>query len=153
MVFVMRGAMVSACLMLLLCSMGCKENPNKTQNPPAPPLVAPGPNPGVLASLSSVNRRVFADDLRNIGLAYVATEPPAQSAQALGNVIQKQLPSINNGTYVILWGADHTKPGASTKILGYVKDVPEKGGVVLMLDGTIRDNMSAQEFARTEKGK
>jgi len=109
-----------------------------------------------MASLSSVRRNVFANDLKNIGLAYLtvaATGQPPRSAADLGQDIRQQLLSIKDGTLVIFWGANPNLPEASNTVLGYVKDVPEKGGVVLMLDGSIRQNMTPEEFKAAPKAR
>jgi hypothetical protein len=165
---VVRGVMGTTCMAVVLCLAGCQDNPNKnqTRNAPTPtPSPAPAPNTGpvlpnlhntggggaVMATLSSVRRNEFANELKNIGLAYktaAVTGDPPSSAEALGPEFRRY---FKDDTIVVVWGADPNSPGASNTVLGYVKDVPEKGGVVLMLDGTVRPNMTSDEFKATPK--
>ena len=60
------------------------------------------------------------------------------------------------GEYVLLWGVDvvavsKTKPGMVGTVLGYERGVPDAGGMVVMVDGSVRE-MEPAEFARAPKG-
>ena len=61
------------------------------------------------------------------------------------------LASVRNKDVVVQWGAElpdlGEEPGKtpSDKVLAYEKKVPEQGGLVLMLDRTIK-SMTAEEF-------
>ncbi len=60
--------------------------------------------------------------------------------------------AMANGDYVVLWGVSipEMTAGASNTVLGYEKDVPTKGGLVLMGDAFVRE-MSADEFKNAPK--
>jgi len=108
-----------------------------------------------MASLSSANRAVWMNTLENIGLAYTQKallDGPPQSAAELGPDLSKYRKSLDDGTIVMRWGLNpsNAPAGASNTVLGYVKDVPEKGGVVLMLNGKPQF-MSAQEYQNARK--
>jgi hypothetical protein len=66
------------------------------------------------------------------------------------------LEAVRSGRYVLLWGVDvhavgRTRPGMAFTVLGYERDVPEKGGLVLMVDGSVLE-MKAAKFAAAQKG-
>lgn len=58
---------------------------------------------------------------------------------------------IKSGEVVVSWGAtlpdtkEEPGSGAAKEVLAYFKKVPQDGGLVLMLDRTLR-NMTAEEF-------
>jgi hypothetical protein len=56
---------------------------------------------------------------------------------------------LNNKRIVYAWGVPL---GTGNAVLAYSKDVPEKGGTVMLMDGTIAE-MSAAEFAAAPKAK
>jgi hypothetical protein len=62
--------------------------------------------------------------------------------------------SLKNKEVLVYWGAGLSDAsGAASTVLAYHKDVPEKGGEVLMQDGTAR-KMTADEFkAATKAGR
>jgi hypothetical protein len=61
------------------------------------------------------------------------------------------LRALKTGAVRVYWGAGLSKgPEASSTVLAYQKDVPEKGGEVLMQDGTPR-KMTAEEFKAAPK--
>jgi hypothetical protein len=61
--------------------------------------------------------------------------------------------ALTSGTVVVLWGAKMSKtPEAANTVLGYEKDVPTKGGAVVMLDGSTK-TMTADEFNAAPKAK
>jgi len=161
-----RRSIVLGSLALLLFLSGCRKGagqqpaqPAPPAAPPAPPVIAPvsGPGGAVFATIPAANRDALANDLKQIGTAYLnaaITGQPPHNAKDLGMNQGKMGQAINDGTYVILWGADPARPGpggAANTILGYVKDAPEKGGVVLMLDGTVNLKMTAEEFKAAPK--
>lgn len=165
-----RGLTAVTWLLVVVCLLGCQPKPEVSQKqaaaaqppaPPAPPVAIRdgGVGAGVTKSISSVNRVVFANHLKNIGTAYQVAanlgKPPASIADLDPNDIRQQVPLLKDGTLVILWGSDpqNAPGGASNTVLGYVKDVPENGGVVLMLDGTVRPTMTPAEFNAAPKRK
>jgi hypothetical protein len=104
---------------------------------------------------------VQANDLKQIGLAYhnhldAAGKPPA-NAKALAPYFcnsKKLLDYLESKTIVFIYGVgirDMTA-GTSNTVLAYVKDVPTKGGLVLMGDGSVR-KMSADEFKKATLAK
>jgi hypothetical protein len=69
---------------------------------------------------------------------------------------QAVLQAVRTGRYVLLWNVDvhavgRTRPGMSFTVLGYERDVPESGGLVLMVDGTVLE-MKPAKFATAQKG-
>ncbi len=59
--------------------------------------------------------------------------------------------SIRSGDVLVFWGAGIDEgPDAPSTVLAYQKDVPEKGGEVLMQDGTPR-RMTPEEFRDAKK--
>jgi hypothetical protein len=77
-----------------------------------------------------------------------AGKPPAKAedlkAQARGSPIGGR--ALNDRDFVILFGT----PVGVANVLAFHKDVPIRGGLVLMSDGTIK-TMSAAEFAGAPK--
>jgi hypothetical protein len=70
--------------------------------------------------------------------------------------LQALLEAVRAGKYVLLWGVDvhavgRTRPGMAFTILGYEKNVPESGGMVLMVDGSVLE-MNPAKFAASQKG-
>jgi hypothetical protein len=66
------------------------------------------------------------------------------------------LHAVRDGRYVLLWGVDvhavgRTRPGMAFTVLGYEPRVPESGGFVLMVDGSVLE-MKAAKFAAAQKG-
>ena len=66
------------------------------------------------------------------------------------------LEAVRTGRYVLLWNVDvhavgKTRPGMAFTILGYERSVPESGGMVLMVDGSVVE-MKAAKFAASQKG-
>jgi hypothetical protein len=167
MIYAIRGLTALTWLSVIVSLLGCQPKPEVSPKleaapqPPAPPVALRdgGVGAGVTKSISSVNRVVFANHLKNIGTAYQVAanlgKPPASVADLDPNDIRQQLPFLKDGTFVILWGSDpqNAPGGASNTVLGYIKDVPENGGVVLMLDGTLRPNMTPAEFKAAPKRK
>jgi hypothetical protein len=56
--------------------------------------------------------------------------------------------AVERGDLIIIWGVHIVKDmpnGTSVTVLGYEKDVPAKGGLVLMGDGMVKE-MNVREF-------
>jgi hypothetical protein len=96
------------------------------------------------------------NDLRQIGLAYhnhvdAANKAPAK-AEDLGPYLdnnKRLLDLLKNEDVVFFYNVTPTQmtSGTSNTVLAYVKDVPDKGGLVLMGDGSVK-KMSADEFKK-----
>jgi hypothetical protein len=72
------------------------------------------------------------------------------------NAVPSGLTPISTGDIIVLWGGELTDlneeptgPKSDT-ILAYEKDVPDKGGKVLLLDRNIK-TMTPEEFAAAPK--
>jgi hypothetical protein len=75
---------------------------------------------------------------------------------AAGDEDAAALRAAQAGAYVLLWGVDvvavsRTKPGMRGTVLGYERGVPEAGGMVVMVDGSLQE-MNPAAFARAPKG-
>jgi hypothetical protein len=66
------------------------------------------------------------------------------------------VPAVKSGDVILQYGAvlpdtnESPGDGTATEVLAYVRDVPERGGHVLMLDRTIR-KMTPEEFRAAPK--
>ena len=106
------------------------------------------------ATLSKLN------DVAELYRVYSITnkKPPKSKAEAakMENAVPSDLTPINTGDIIVLWGGELTdlneEPTGpkSDKILAYEKDVPAKGGKVLLLDRNIK-TMTPEEFAAAPK--
>jgi hypothetical protein len=74
-----------------------------------------------------------------------------KDVQTLQTVAPAGVAAVKSGEVIVYWGVglDESSDGAST-VLAYQKDVPEKGGEVLMQDGNAR-KMTAEEFKAAKK--
>jgi hypothetical protein len=76
-------------------------------------------------------------------------QPPPQELKdllPLQRVYPAAIDSIRSKDVLVYWGAGiSAEPQAASTVLAYHKDVPEKGGEVLMQDGTPK-KMTAEEF-------
>jgi hypothetical protein len=100
-----------------------------------------------------------SNDLKEIGIAYHNYidgfgQAPTK-VDDLKNYMEggdQAYQALANGDYVVLWGVHVTAmpSGASNTVLGYEKDVPTKGGLVLMGDAFVKQ-MSADEFKNAPK--
>jgi hypothetical protein len=106
------------------------------------------------ATLSKLN------DVAELYRVYSITnkKPPKSKSEAakMENAVPSGLTPINTGDIIVLWGGELTdlneEPTGpkSDKILAYEKDVPSKGGKVLLLDRNIK-TMTPEEFAAAPK--
>lgn len=88
----------------------------------------------------------------------VAKKPPKSMAdlRTIENVAPSGLTPLETGEVIVFWNAELTSLGEeptgpeSDKILAYEKDVPQKGGQVLMLDRRIK-SMTPEQFAAAPK--
>jgi hypothetical protein len=106
------------------------------------------------ATLSKLN------DVAELYRVYSITnkKPPKSKAEAakMENAVPSGLTPISTGDIIVLWGGELTDlneeptgPKSDT-ILAYEKDVPDKGGKVLLLDRNIK-TMTPEEFAAAPK--
>ena len=106
------------------------------------------------ATLSKLN------DVAELYRVYSITnkKPPKSKAEAakMENAVPSGLTPISTGDIIVLWGGELTDlneeptgPKSDT-ILAYEKDVPAKGGKVLLLDRNIK-TMTPEEFAAAPK--
>ena len=81
-------------------------------------------------------------------------KPPPQGIkdlQPMQRMYPAALESIKSGEVLVYWGAGISDaPDAASTVLAYHKDVPEKGGEVLMQDGTAKI-MTAEQFQAASK--
>ena len=149
-------------LALVLVLPGCKKATVDTGAPPAANSngiqVPQGAGAAVQGVLPAVGRVVKENELKQFQLLYFqqATEsgPPANLEAMTG--LEREMPNlykaIKDGDLIVYWGADPNRApaGTSSTVLAYLKDVPTKGGVVLMFDGSA-SNMTAQAFQNAAK--
>jgi hypothetical protein len=105
---------------------------------------------------------VTANDLKQIGLAYHnfndATNKAPAKAKDLAPYFEnskKLLNFLESGQIVFLYNVRLQQiigggAGTSNTVLAYVKDVPTKGGWVLMADASVK-KMTADEFKKAPK--
>jgi hypothetical protein len=83
-----------------------------------------------------------------------AQKSPPQGLKDLasaGKILPAAVESIRSKEVLVYWGEGISDaPEAASTVLAYQKDVPEKGGEVLMQDGTAR-KMTATEFQAARK--
>lgn len=99
------------------------------------------------------------NDLKQIGLAYYNyhdsfNKGPAK-AEDLAEFLEndKRLIGLLKDENIVFFfgvGIAQMTAGTSNTVLAYVKEVPDKGGLVLMGDGSIK-KLSADEFAKATK--
>jgi hypothetical protein len=119
---------------------------------------------GVAKVREAAARAKRANQLKMVGLAYhdfqnSKGKAPAAPADLLPLLTTdpETAQALQNGDIVILWGAQvpgDFPQGTSLTVLGYDKDVPTKGGPVLLGDASTKI-MTAAEFnaAPRPKGK
>jgi hypothetical protein len=65
--------------------------------------------------------------------------------------IPAAIAALKSKAVIVYWGAGLShEPDAASTVLAYQKEVPEKGGEVLMQDGTAK-KMTAEEFKAAKK--
>jgi hypothetical protein len=110
------------------------------------------------AQLTAAERAKRTNDLKQIGLAYHAfhdsfRKGPTKAAD-LGPFLENDkrlLGLLDDKVIVFQFGvaiADMVD-GTSNTVLAYDKDVPTKGGLVLMADASVK-TMSAEEFKKAK---
>jgi hypothetical protein len=117
---------------------------------------------GVARVREAAARAKKANQMKLVGLAYHdyqdnKGQPPAQAADLLPLLSTEPdaAQALQSGDVVVLWGAKVPQDfpdGTSLTVLGYDKDVPTKGGLVLMGDGAVQ-NMTAAEFQKAPRPK
>jgi hypothetical protein len=139
-------------LMLFLVGIGCGKQPKTTPTNNTPPTIPDTTRPAIGNYVPAAGRLVPENDLGQFALMYLAeciSRPPHSLADLpeVRRDMPKAYPAFEDGRYVVAWGADpnHAPGGASRTVLAYEKAAPEKGGVVVFLDGSVR-NVTAQEF-------
>jgi hypothetical protein len=102
-----------------------------------------------------------SNDLKRLGTAYVnycdATGKAPTGPKDLEPYYErdaKLTQALDSGQYVFLWNVSFRDlikgSGTSATVVAYEKDVPARGGMVLMGDSSVR-RMTAQEFAQAPK--
>ena len=95
------------------------------------------------------------EEIASILMSYQkGKKPPPKSLKDL-LTLQAAFPtaiqSLKSKDVLLYWGAGYADgPDAASTVLAYQKDVPEKGGEVLMQDGTVK-KMTADEFKAARK--
>jgi hypothetical protein len=90
---------------------------------------------------------------RSLGPASVEDLQPLATGDPEAEAV---LDAVRKGRFVLLWNVDvhaagRTRPGMAFTVLGYERGVPESGGMVLMVDGSVEE-MKAAKFAASQKG-
>ncbi len=111
------------------------------------------------AQLTAAERAKRTNDLKQLGLAFhnyndTFKKGPAKAAD-LGPFIENDkrlLGLLDNKDIVFQFGvsvAEMMADGLSNTVLAYDKDVPTKGGLVLMADASVK-SMTAEEFKKAK---
>jgi hypothetical protein len=81
-------------------------------------------------------------------------KPPPQAigdVERLKDVLPAAVKAVKSKDVIVYWGVGLADgPDAASTVLAYQKDVPEKGGEVLMQDGSAK-KMTAEEFNAAKK--
>ena len=119
-------------------------------------------NQGPKTGLPSVDRQKAMNELKQLGLAYYsyhdANGRGPKSADDLKQYLEGKVQlvkDVNDGVYVVFMNVQFAQltGGTSNTILGYVHDVPTKGGVVLFADRSVRQMNVAEFQAAPKAGK
>jgi hypothetical protein len=111
---------------------------------------------------SAANQRV-ANDLKQLAIAYhnfhdSHARGPASAAEwnkmAASPDDKALISAVAAGEYVFYWNVKFTAltAGTATTVLGYEKQVPTAGGLVVMADGAVV-TLTPQEFASAPKAE
>jgi len=106
--------------------------------------------------------RRYDNELRQFGLAYIAYNDAVRKGPSkvddLGPYMENNQTVLNlvrNGEIVLIFGARipaDLPEGSSNTLLGYIKEAPERGGSVLLGDGSTR-LVTKEEFAKLPRPK
>ncbi len=104
----------------------------------------------------STNAKLPNDALSDFNNAYqnyaaaLGTTPTGIAELKSFEPSSKGVQAAEAGELIVVWKAKVADtPEAARTVLAYEKDVPQKGGRVLMVDGAIKD-MTPQEFAASK---
>jgi flagellar basal body-associated protein FliL len=134
------------------------EQPAPSVKPPVSPP-AQTSNPPAEGGSAPANPELRANMLKRIGLAYHnhvdARGKPPTKAEDLAPFYENDAgvtAALKSGAFVVFWNASFRdmKAGTSNTVLGYEKEAPEKGGLVLIADGSVRP-MNANAFKAAVK--
>jgi hypothetical protein len=98
-------------------------------------------------------RKSELSEVYEIYMQFIKTNqrPPKQLSELNRTEYEGMAPvghqSLQKGEYIAVWGVNGKDAGT---LLAYQKDVPTKGGAVLMADGTVK-TMTADEFKAAKK--
>jgi hypothetical protein len=143
-------------LTMALALAGCSKNKKKTDDDEDKPVSSRTRAQQVGIYLPSVGRVDPSNDLRGFGQIYtqycLTNGRPPMKLEDMEDLMREAAQvqrMIQSGEYVVNWGLD--PQGNANSVLAYQKDVPMKGGVVVLGDGSVH-NMSLQEFQSANKG-
>lgn len=151
-------ALGNVVLLAGICSAGCNKFKDKPDDLPPPKTISAipgtGAQPAIVANTPVLDRTLAANELRNIQMLYFSDNeviPPPGNADEFKD-LQKESPKLHQkvkeGHYVVIWKANRN-PGDA--VLAYWKEVPTKGGPVVLVNGTVIPNMSPEEFKKAPK--
>jgi hypothetical protein len=129
------------------------ENKEK-KNPPVVKRPEKQPPPAVR------KRDTQENELKEIGKYYLDFAAGGRAPSKIEDLTELKKQAIHPcqkvklGVYVLTWNADvnDAPAGTANTILGYEKEAPNRGGAVLMLDGSAK-TLTAREFQETAKAK
>jgi hypothetical protein len=119
---------------------------------------------GAAKMQEAANRAKTQNDLRMIGLAFHnfsdanpgKAPAKAEDLKPYLNEAPEVYKKLETGEYVFVYNVSLTSmnagAGGSSTVLAYEKDVPTKGGAVVMGDASTKQ-MTAEEFKAATKGK
>ena len=114
--------------------------------------------PGCGAGSAAVPRSAEQLSIEQVGLIFRAFKKGQQPApKSVKDVLRLEqgypaaVAALKNKEVIVFWGASLSDAAeAASTVLAYRADVPEKGGEVLMQDGSAR-TMTAAEFHAAQK--